>query len=65
MVEAYYRAAVEYNGRGDAERARDFALKAVEAGKVMESGIRPFMENMRAMAGDPTAHWTWMFRVPK
>lgn len=65
MVEAYYRAAVEWNGRGDAERAAYFASEAVAAGRVMESGIRPFLENMRALARDPRAHWTWMFRVPK
>lgn len=65
MVEAFYRAAVEYNGRGNAGQAVHFAEKAIEAGAVMESGIRPFMENMRALARDPAAHWTWMFRVPK
>lgn len=65
LVEAYYRAAVEYNGRGDAGRAVHFAQQALEAGAVRESGIRPFLDNMRALARDPAAHWTWMFRVPK
>lgn len=63
MVEAYYRAAVEWNGVGDAEKARRFAERSVEAGRVMESGIRPFLGNMRALAANPEGHWTWRFRV--
>lgn len=63
MVEAYYRAAVEYNGAGDAPRARALAERAVREGEVMESGIRPFLRNMRELARDPEGHWTWRFRV--
>lgn len=63
MVEAYYRVAVEWNGVGDSERARMFAEKAISAGKIMESGIRPFLNNMRELANNPEGHWTWRFRV--
>lgn len=64
MVEAYYRAAVERNGAGDAAGARAMAERSVAAGQVMEeSGIRPFLANMRALAADPEGHWTWRFRV--
>lgn len=63
MVEAYYRAAVEHNGVGDAARARAMAERAIRAGEVMESGIRPFLWNMRELARDPEGHWTWRFRV--
>lgn len=63
MVEGYYRAAVEYNGAGDSERARRSAERSIEEGEVMEGGIRPFMDNMRALARDPRAHWTWRFRL--
>lgn len=63
MVEAYYRAAVEWNGVGDSEKARQFAETSVREGEVMESGIRPFLNNMRELALNPEGHWTWRFRV--
>lgn len=63
MVEAYYRAAVEYSGVGDAQSAAALARRAVRAGEVMESAIRPFLANMRALARDPQGHWTWRFRL--
>ncbi|KAL1875455.1 hypothetical protein Daus18300_003194 [Diaporthe australafricana] len=62
IVEAYYRAAVEWNGVGSAEKAVKFARLCIEEGKVLESSIRPFMNNMRGLARDPSAHWTWRFR---
>lgn len=63
MVEAYYRVAVEWNGVGDAGQARMFAEKAISAGEIMESGIRPFLNNMRELAKNPEGHWTWGFRI--
>lgn len=63
MVEAYYRAAVEYNGIGSAEEAIRFAKLCIEEGEVLESSIRPFMNNMRELVRDPSAHWTWRFRL--
>lgn len=65
MVEAYYRAAVERSGAGDAAGARAMAESSVAAGRVMEESerIRPFLANMRALAADPEAHWTWRFRL--
>lgn len=63
MVEGYYRAAVEYNGAGDAERAKNLAERSIKQGEVMESGIRPFLNNMRELSRDPMAHWTWRFRL--
>lgn len=63
MVEAYYRAAVEYNGIGNAEEAVRSAKLCIEEGEVLESSIRPFMNNMRELVRDPSAHWTWRFRL--
>ncbi|KKY33985.1 putative ankyrin repeat protein [Diaporthe ampelina] len=63
MVEAYYRAAVEYNGVGSAGEAIRFAKLCIEEGEVLESSIRPFMDNMRELIRDPSAHWTWRFRL--
>lgn len=65
MVEAYYRVAVEWNGVGNSEKAKIFAAKAISAGQIMESGIRPFMNVMRELANNPEGHWTWRFRVRK
>lgn len=63
MVEAYYRAALEYNGIGSAEEAVRFAKLCVEEGEVLESSIRPFMNNMRELIRGPSDHWTWRFRL--
>lgn len=62
MVESYYRVAVEWNGVGQSEKAKIFAEKAISAGQIMESGIRPFLNNMRELAKNPEGHWTWRFR---
>ncbi|POS73416.1 hypothetical protein DHEL01_v208182 [Diaporthe helianthi] len=63
IVEAYYRAAIEYNSVGSAAEAVQFAKLCVEEGEVLESSIRPFMNNMRELIRDPTTHWTWKFRL--
>lgn len=63
MVEAYYRAAIEYNSVGRAGEAVKFARLCIEEGEVLESSIRPFMNNMRELIRDPSAHWTWQFRL--
>lgn len=63
MVEAYYRAAVEYNGIGSAEEAIRFAKLCIEEGEVLESSIGPFMNNMRELIREASAHWTWKFRL--
>ncbi|KAG8160654.1 hypothetical protein KVR01_008918 [Diaporthe batatas] len=63
MVEAYYRAAIEYNSVGSAGEAVRFATLCIEEGKVLENSIGPFINNMRELARDPRAHWTWRFRL--
>jgi hypothetical protein len=63
IVEAYYRAAIEYNAVGRAEEAVKFARLCIEEGEVLESSIRPFMDNMRELIRDPSAHRTWQFRL--
>lgn len=63
MVEAYYRAAVEYNGVGRGGEAIKYAKMCIEEGEVLESSIRPFINNMRELIRDPSTHWTWRFRL--
>lgn len=63
MVEAYYRAAVEWNGIGAAAKGRLMAERAVAAGEVMEAGIRAFLGDMRALAANPEGHWSYRFRA--
>lgn len=61
--EAYYRAAIEYNGVGDANQAVRFAMRSMLRGQMMAGVNRPFVEKMRELVKDPKKHWTWKFRI--
>lgn len=60
--EAYYRAAVEYSGVGDANAAVRCAMLSILRGKMMAGPDRPFLTGMRELIQDPKKHWTWNFR---
>lgn len=64
-AEAYYGAAVEWSGAGDAGRARRFAALCLGSRRGAAEGdaVRPFMDDMRALAREPEGHWSWRFRV--
>ncbi|KAK3320249.1 hypothetical protein B0T19DRAFT_434152 [Cercophora scortea] len=64
IYEAYYRAALEWNGVGDAERAVRYARLCLASGLVLRGPDRPFVRSMRALVEDARAHWSWRFRVP-
>lgn len=65
IYEAYYRAALEWNGVGDSGRALRYARLCLDRGLLLRGPDRPFVESMQAMVADPTAHWSWRFRVKK
>ncbi|CAG8983165.1 hypothetical protein HYALB_00010313 [Hymenoscyphus albidus] len=69
---SYVFAALAYNGVGDAEKARAFAIKSLETGminrgvnKEMGPGNNNDIADMQAIIKDPKSHWTWMARPPK
>ncbi|KAK3314188.1 hypothetical protein B0H66DRAFT_483401 [Apodospora peruviana] len=65
LYEAHYRAALEWNGVGDAAKASRYARMCLANGLVLRGPDRPFVESMRALVADPTGHWSWRFRVNK
>lgn len=65
VYEAYYRAALEWNGAGDSARAVRYARLCLDRGLLLRGEDRPFVESMRAMVKDPRGHWSWRFRVKR
>lgn len=63
IYEAYYRAALEWNGVGDATRAVRYARLCLDKGLLLRGEDRPFVESMREMVRDARGHWSWRFRV--
>lgn len=63
IYEAYYRAALEWNGVGDATRAVRYARLCLDKGLLLRGEDRPFVESMRELVGDATGHWSWRFRL--
>ncbi|KXX81306.1 SET domain-containing protein 5 [Madurella mycetomatis] len=63
IYEAYYRAALEWNGVGDAARAAKYARLCLDKGLLLRGGDRPFVESMRELLRDAKRHWSWRFRV--
>ena len=63
IYEAYYRAALEWNGVGDAARASRYARLCLAKGLTLRGPDRPFVESMKALVSDPIAHWSWRFRI--
>jgi hypothetical protein len=65
IYEAYYRAALEWNGVGDAARAAKYARLCLDKGLLLRGEDRPFVKSMRELLKDAKAHWSWRFRVKK
>jgi hypothetical protein len=63
IYEAYYRAALEWNGAGDAMRAARYARLCLDKGLLLRGEDRPFVESMREMVRDARGHWSWRFRL--
>lgn len=47
IYEAYYRAALEWNGAGDATRVVRYARLCLDKGLLVRCKDRPFVESMR------------------
>ncbi|ERS96590.1 hypothetical protein HMPREF1624_06797 [Sporothrix schenckii ATCC 58251] len=65
MHEAEYRLALEWNGVGDALRATQAARRCLDHGLLVRGAKQVFLTNMRDLVTDPTAHWSWKFRLGK
>jgi hypothetical protein len=63
IYEAYYRAALEWNGVGDVMTAVRYARLGLDKGLLLRGEDRPFVGSLRNMIKDPKAHWSWRFRV--
>ncbi|KAK4209093.1 SET domain-containing protein 5 [Rhypophila decipiens] len=63
IYEAYYRAALEYNGVGDATNAMIYARLCLAKGLVARGPDRPFITSMKELIEDPVRHWSWRFRL--
>ncbi|KAI1658911.1 SET domain-containing protein [Daldinia decipiens] len=63
LNEAYYRAAMEYIGIGDAETATKYAALCIENGLLFVGPDRPFIKNMQELIANPTGHPKWKFRL--
>ncbi|KAH8888483.1 hypothetical protein GQ53DRAFT_691442 [Thozetella sp. PMI_491] len=61
--EVYYRAALEYNGVGDAGMAMKYARLCIDRGMLIRGPKQPFLTNMREIIADPGKHWSWRFRL--
>lgn len=63
MQEAYYRAAIEWNGVGDAVRAIKYARMCLDRGLILNGDGKPFIKSMRQLIEDPTTHHSWRYRL--
>lgn len=63
LHEAYYRAAIEFNGVGNRWEAIKFARLCLERGLLLKDETRPFVGEMRALIEDAEGHWSWRFRL--
>lgn len=63
MHEAEYRLALEWNGVGDALRATQAARRCLDRGLLVRGPEQAFLTNMRTLVANPTAHWSWKFRL--
>ncbi len=65
IYEAYYRAALEWNGVGNAAAAVKYARLCLDKGLLLRGEDRPFVESMRSLVRDAEGHWSWRFRVKR
>ncbi|KAK0736631.1 hypothetical protein B0T21DRAFT_411787 [Apiosordaria backusii] len=61
--EAYYRAAIEFNGVKDKWKAVKFARLCLDRGLLLKDETRPFVVQMRSLVEDVEGHWSWGFRL--
>ncbi|KAI1802921.1 SET domain-containing protein [Daldinia bambusicola] len=62
LNEAYYRAAIEYIGIGNVEKATKYAVLCIENGLLFVGPDRPFIKNMQELIANPTGNPKWKFR---
>ncbi|KAK4161388.1 hypothetical protein QBC43DRAFT_357958, partial [Cladorrhinum sp. PSN259] len=63
IYEAYYRAALEWNGVGNSNKAVMHARLCLEKGSSLRSEESPFLVIMRRLIENPGEHWSWGFRL--
>ena len=63
MYEAYYRAALEWNGVGERTKAMRYSRLCLSRGLVLRGPSRPFVSTMRILLDHPEKHWSWRFRL--
>jgi hypothetical protein len=63
LFEAYYRAAVEWNGVGEHTKAVRYARLCLARGLVLRGPGKVFAANMRMIIDEPEKHWSWRFRI--
>ncbi|KAH8673929.1 hypothetical protein BX600DRAFT_547574 [Xylariales sp. PMI_506] len=63
IYEAYAFAAIEYNGAGEPWLATKYARLAIKHGLAASGPGDYDVNEMKALAKDPWAHWSWMTRT--
>ncbi|RYO73756.1 hypothetical protein DL766_000568 [Monosporascus sp. MC13-8B] len=63
LHEAYYRAAVEWIGVGNAGKAAEHASRCIDRGRTFRGPDRPFIKNMEKLIVDPAGYPGWKFRL--
>jgi hypothetical protein len=64
IQEAYYRAAVEWIGIGEVEKASEYARLCVHYGTLFKDPGRPFIDKMSQLLESPTtSHHHRLFRL--
>jgi hypothetical protein len=63
LHEAYYRAAVEWNGVGRVIEATKYARLCLDRGLRLRGPDRPFIDSMKELVRNPEGHWSWRFRL--
>lgn len=63
IYEAYYRAALEWNGAGSSVKATKYARLCVDSGLMLRSDDSPFLDSMMKLIESPKQHWSWRFRI--
>lgn len=63
LQEAYYRAAIEWSGVGNAVQAVKYARLCLQSGLTFKGPGKPFIVSMQELVKDPEAHRTWRSRI--
>ncbi|KAI0805880.1 hypothetical protein GGR55DRAFT_690250 [Xylaria sp. FL0064] len=63
IQEAHFRAAVEWIGVGDIEKASEHATLCIKYGRLFKGPDRPFIKKMEQLLEIPTSHPHWIFRL--